>query len=302
MFAGSTEGRRPRPPGGWLSDLAGAALPLALRDLFDRVDAGLSRLPNRLNAFGFDPFGFSPAGLRPAAQLGAVLYRHYFRAEAHGIAAVPSGRVLIIANHAGQLPLDAMMLATALLLEAEPPRLARGMAEYWVSHLPWISIGAARTGAMVGTPENCTRMLENDECVLAFPEGVRGLNKPFRERYRLQRFGLGFMRLALATKTPVVPVGIVGSEEQQPGLANLAGLAKALRMPAFPLTLGFPWLGPLGLLPLPVKYHLHFGEPMEFSGNGDDEDRLVQPKVQRVRREIERLLQRGLAQRSGIFR
>jgi 1-acyl-sn-glycerol-3-phosphate acyltransferase len=145
-------------------------------------------------------------------------------------------------------------------------------------------------------------MLHHGECVAAFPEGVRGMNKLYRDRYELQRFGLGFMRLALETRTPIVPVGIVGSEEQQPGFANLSGLARLLGMPAFPITLGFPWLGPLGMLPLPVKYRIYFGEPILFDGSADEEDAAIQERVDVVKSEITAMLQRGVAQRSGIFR
>ena len=126
------------------------------------------------------------------------------------------------------------------------------MGEYWIPRLPFLGTAAARGGAMVGTPDNCRHMLENEECVMVFPEGVRGISKPWRERYRLRRFGLGFMRLALEARAPIVPVGIVGSEEQQPGLANLPRLARLLGMPAFPITPTFPWLGPLE--PPPAGY------------------------------------------------
>jgi len=144
-------------------------------------------------------------------------------------------------------------------------------------------------------------MLENGECVMVFPEGVRGINKPFSRRYQLQGFGLGFMRQALQTGSPVVPVGIVGSEEQQPGFANLERLGRVLGMPAFPLTLGFPWLGPLGLLPLPAKYRIYFGEPMAFEGDPSDEDAVVEEKVQEVKTAIVRLLDRGRRERRGVF-
>ena len=207
----------------------------------------------------------------------------------------------MIANHAGQLPFDAAMLAAAMLLEAEPPRVARGMGEYWIPQLPWVSVVAARTGALVGTPENCVAMLEAGECVMVFPEGVRGINKPFSKRYELQRFGLGFMRLALETRTPIVPVAIVGSEEQQPGLANLPRLGKVFGMPAFPITLTFPWLGPLGILPLPVKYRIHFGKPLRFDGDPSEEDADIERRVEVVTRAIADLLERGRHDRSGIF-
>jgi 1-acyl-sn-glycerol-3-phosphate acyltransferase len=128
------------------------------------------------------------------------------------------------------------------------------------------------------------------------------MNKLYRDRYQLQRFGLGFMRLALETHTPIVPVAIVGSEEQQPGFANLSGLARMFGMPAFPITLGFPWLGPLGMLPLPVKYRIHFGEPIVFDGDADEEDAAIEERVDAVKHEITAMLKRGVAERAGIFR
>ncbi|MEN8181564.1 MAG: lysophospholipid acyltransferase family protein [Myxococcota bacterium] len=292
---------RRRGLSGALRDLAGAALPLRLRDLNGEIADRLKKIPTPLNDYGFDSYGLHPDVARQALIPCAIVYRYYFRAQTHGIEGVPSGRVLLIANHAGQLPFDGAMLGTAMVLEGEPPRIVRAMGEYWIPRLPWISVAAARTGAMVGTPENCRALLHSGECVAAFPEGVRGMNKLWSERYQLQSFGTGFMRLALESDTPVVPVGIVGSEEQQPGLANLPALARLLGMPAFPLTPTFPWLGPLGLLPLPVRYHIHFGEPLRFSGPADDEDAEIERKVEVVRAAISGLLDEGRRARRGIF-
>ena len=286
---------------GALSDLAGALVPLNLRAIEREIDARVDRLPTRVNEFGFDPYGLRPALIRRSSLPGVLLYRYYFRTECHDVENVPRGRVLLVANHAGQLPFDAFMLSIAMLLEAEPPRIVRGMGEFWIPRIPWFNVIAARGGMLVGTPQNCVSLLEAGECVMVFPEGVRGMNKPFSERYRLQRMGLGFMRLALETDTPIVPVGIVGSEEQQPGLANLPRLGRLFGMPAFPITLGFPWLGPLGLLPLPVKYHLYFGEPMRFEGTPTDEDASIEEKVDEVRRAISNLLERGRRERKGVF-
>jgi len=286
---------------GALSDLAGALVPLRLREIEREIDARVSRSPTRVNEFGFDPYGFKPDVVRRSSLPAVLLYRYYFRTECHDLKNVPQGRVLLVGNHAGQLPFDGLMLATAMLLEAEPPRVVRPMGEYWIPRIPWFNVMAARGGVLVGTPENCVSMLEAGECVMVFPEGVRGMNKPFSERYRLQRMGLGFMRLALETDTPIVPVGIVGSEEQQPGLTNLPALGRLLGMPAFPITLGFPWLGPLGLLPLPVKYHLYFGEPLRFEGTPTDEDASIEEKVDEVKRAISDLLERGRRERKGVF-
>ncbi len=286
---------------GVLGDLIGAFLPLSVRQLEGEIEERMAKTPTRLNDFGFDPYGFQPDAARAAALVAGLLYRHYFRVEIHDIHRVPAGRVLLVANHAGQLPFDGAMLAMAMLLEGEPPRITRAMGEYWIPKLPWIGVTLARGGLLVGTPANCISMLEAGECVLVHPEGVRGMSKPFSERYRLQRFGLGFMRLALETETSIVPVGIVGSEEQQPGWANWPRLGRMLGLPAFPITATFPWLGPLGLLPLPVRYRIHFGEPLEFSGDPSDEDAHVVRKVEVVKQAISMLLQRGREERKGIF-
>jgi 1-acyl-sn-glycerol-3-phosphate acyltransferase len=285
-----------------LRDLGGAVTPLAVRDLGAEIDDRLRKVPTRVNEFGFDRYGMEIASVRRSVLPAALLYRYYFRTETFGIERIPAGRVLLISNHAGQLPFDATMLGVATLLEATPPRIARGMGEYWIPQLPFVNWLATRAGQLVGTPENCAQLLEDGECVMVFPEGVRGMNKTFDQRYRLQRFGTGFMRLALETGTPIVPVGIVGSEEQQPGLVNLRGLGRALGMPAFPITPTFPWLGPLGLLPLPVRYRIHFGEPLRFEGDSNDEDAAIETRVDEVRAAIVALLERGVAAREGVFR
>ena len=287
---------------GKIGDVAAAAIPLRVRELEREIEDRLRKVPTELNEFGFDRFGMQPERLVRSFLPIALMYRHYFRVETEGIEKVPSGRVLLIANHAGQLPFDAAMLNGAMLLEAETPRIARGMGEYWIPQLPFVSVAAARGGHAVGTPGNCVALLEAEECVAVFPEGVRGMNKTYDQRYQLQRMGLGFLRIALETGTPIVPVGIVGSEDQQPGLANVRPLARVLGMPAFPLTPTFPWLGPLGLLPLPVKYRILFGDPLHFTGDSDDEDAAIERHVDVVRDAIHALLERGLAQREGIFR
>lgn len=283
--------------------LAAARLvaPHAVGDLEDEVGERLARIPTRLNEFGYDPWGFHPDVSRRVLTLLALLYRHYFRVEMHGVEHLPHDRMLLIANHSGQLPLDAAMLMVGTVLEAEPPRMLRGMAEYWMTTLPWISTIGARIGSVVGTPENCIDLLRREEAVVAFPEGVRGLNKPFTRRYRLQRFGLGFARLALAADAPIVPVAIVGAEEQIPTIANLERLGRLFGAPALPVPALLPLLGPLALIPLPVKIHVWIGEPLHFTGNPHDEDAVVEVLVERVRSEIRTLIERGLRERRGPF-
>jgi 1-acyl-sn-glycerol-3-phosphate acyltransferase len=284
-----------------VSDLVGGLLPLSLRDLEAEIDEKLARTPNQLNEFGYDPFGLSPDWMRKLLLPGLVLYRHWFRARCFDIEKLPAGRMLLVANHAGQLPFDGAMLSTALLMEAEPPRIARPMGEYFVPKLPFVSVAFARAGTLVGTPANCAHMLENDEAVLVFPEGVRGISKTYDHAYELQRFGLGFMRLALQCDAPIVPIGIIGSEEQAPGLVNLSGLGRRLGLPALPITPTFPLLGPLGVVPLPARYAIYFGEPIVFAGDADEEDDAIESRVAEVKGAIAELIARGLAERKSVF-
>lgn len=262
------------------------------------IDDRLQRLPTALNEYGYDPWGLHRDVIARAMLIATFWYRYWFRVETHGIDRLPSGRLLLIGNHAGQIPIDAAMIATAMILEAEPPRIARAMGEYWLPTIPFVNVFMVRTGSVVGARKNCVDLLRAEEAVIAFPEGVRGMNKLFRHRYQLQAFGAGFMRLALETHTPIVPVAVVGSEEQGPAIANVQWLARLLRMPAFPITLTWPHLGPLGLVPFPVKYHVYFGAPMYFEGHHNDGDEVIAEKVETVKHEIQTMIQAGLDARS----
>lgn len=263
----------------------------------EELRARIDRLPTNLGPYGVDPFGFDPQYLKKVIGLGVWVYRHWFRCEVHGIENIPSGRVFVIANHSGQLPWDAMMITMAVFLEKEPPRFLRSMVERFVPSAPFVSVFLARCGQILGTPENCRRLLENGEGIMVFPEGVRGLNKTWRDRYRLQRFGQGFMRLAIETDTPIVPCVVVGAEEQAPTLYNARRVASLFGLPALPVT-----PSPLfGLLPLPTKYHIYFGPPMRFEGNANDEDQVIMQKVEQVKSTMQRMLDEGVAARTGIF-
>ena len=288
-----------------LRELA-ARLPLpgsdALADLSEDVRDALARADIALNEYGYDPYGFNPDAAALTLTAQAALYRHYFRVETFGIEQIPRGRVLLIANHAGNFAWDGAMLTVAMLLEAHPPRIARGMGEYFLFKLPFVGSTGARAGMMVGTPGNCAHMLENEQCVMVFPEGASGANKPYRKAYQLQKFGLGFMRLALQTDTPIVPVGIVGSEEQQPGFANFEKVGRALGLPSLPITISMPWMGPIGpFFALPVKYRMYFGKPLQFEGEGNESDAAIEERVEVVKETLDGLLQRGLRERTGIF-
>jgi len=273
--------------------------------LHEWVDAsGEAELLDRLrqarpagNEYGFDPFGANPEDARAAWFVARWLHRRYFRSEVFGIDRVPDGRVMLVANHSGQLPWDGLCILTAMLLDRTPPRLVRAMAERWIPTLPFVSWVFARCGEVVGTPENALRLLADEQAILVFPEGARGVSKPFSRRYELQDFGEGFMRMALRSRAPIVPVALVGAEEQAPAV-NLEPVARALGWPAFPVSPLPPFLA---VLPLPVRYRIHFGEPILFEGDPDDDDHAIGRSVQVVKDTIADLLADGLRARQHVF-
>jgi 1-acyl-sn-glycerol-3-phosphate acyltransferase len=265
------------------------------RDFEDR----LRRVPMPMAAGGVDPFGLDPSWAKYAVGVAAFFHRFYFRTAVKGIEQVPTGRVLLVANHSGQFPLDGMLIVASMFLDAEPPRIVRSMVEKWTQTLPFVGTTFARLGQVVGVPENARRLLELGEVITVFPEGARGISKPFSERYRLTDFGLGFMRLALETDTPIVPLAVIGGEEQYISFGNVDVVARALGWPSFPLMPQL--LVPGGQLPLPTKYRIQFGEPMYFEGDPDDDDAVIEEKVARVKGTIQSMLNRGLKERKSIF-
>ena len=250
------------------------------------------------NEFGFDPFGLSKDSLKTVFRVASWLYRSYFRAEAFGIENIPAqGRAILVSNHSGQLPFDGMVIGAATFLEPAQPRLVRSMVEYFVPTVPFASYLFSRWGQITGTPENCRRLLAAEEMVLVFPEGARGISKDFSKRYQLAEFGKGFLRLALEMGAPIIPVAVIGAEEQAPAI-NVKSIAKLLRIPSFPVV---PYPPFLPIVPLPVKYRLYFGEPMMFTGDPDDDDEVLDGQVNQVRNRIQSMIQVGLREREHVF-
>ena len=245
----------------------------------------------------YDRFGMSPDVLRTAFPFFYALYRLYFRVQSHGHENVPTrGPAILASNHGGLLPFDAAMLIIDLLLRTDPPRLARSIVDRWAGALPWVNVFYARVGQVVGTRENFADLLGDGQLVLVFPEGVAGIRKPITQRNRIQSFHLGFVEEALRAGTPIVPTAVVGSDDQAPILHDFPGLAKRLGLPAMPITPTFPWLGPLGLLPYPVRYRIVYGEPMaihERFGPEDAQDpRLVRYLARQVHHRVQQLVDR----------
>jgi 1-acyl-sn-glycerol-3-phosphate acyltransferase len=279
---------------------AGGTLPRELRAALDRL---LQRLAGDYQE---DEWGFDEEFADALLPFLEFLYDRWWRVDTIGARNVPShGRALLVANHAGILPWDATMISVGMLREHPLPRYPRFLVLDWAFQLPYVSVAMRKLGGVVASPYNALRLLEQDELVAVFPEGVKGAGKPFKERYRLQRFGRGgFVELALRTGSPIVPVAVVGSEEIYPKLGEAPGIARLLGAPYFPLTPTFPWLGGLGTVPLPSKWRIEFGEPIETARFGPDaaEDRsFVFELSEQVREAIQNKVYENLVARGSAF-
>jgi 1-acyl-sn-glycerol-3-phosphate acyltransferase len=272
------------------------------RTIDPEVARAVDEAPSRVNEFGFDPWGYSPAFAKLGYSFGKRFLRPYFRPEVKGIENVPAGRVLLVPNHSGQLPFDGVVIALVMILYGKPPRAVRAMVERAFPGMPFVNEVLMRGGAVLGDPVNCRNLLEEEQAILVFPEGARGGGKVWKKRYQLQRFGRGFMRLALQTGTPIVPVSVVGGEESIISLYDVRPLARLLKIPYAPVSPLLPVLGPFAYLPLPVKFRIRFGEPLLFKGPHDDEDAEIDRKVDIVKGAIQSMIDEELAERRGVFR
>ncbi len=245
-----------------------------------------------LNEFGQDPFGLQPALLPKAALPLYWVYSHYFRVQNYHIDRLPNEPCLVVSNHTGQLPLDAAMITAAVMTDADHPRLLRAMVDHFVGRLPFVGSFFEKCGQVTGTPENCLYLLSRGYSVLVFPEGAKGISKPFHRAYELQNFGQGFLRLALQAKVPIVPVAVVGAEEALPSLGTLDVLSR-VGMPPIPML--------TTLVPLPTQFHIHWGEPIRFSAEYDDDDEVITGLVEKVRDRIRGMIEIGLERRESVF-
>jgi 1-acyl-sn-glycerol-3-phosphate acyltransferase len=253
-----------------------------------------------------DDFGLDPSFERKVLPGLELLYRRYFRVQIEGMDHVPrTGRGVIVANHSGAIPLDGVMLRTALRLDHPGVRDLRWLAEDFLFYLPFAGVFMNRIGAVRACPENAERLLSRDGLVAVFPEGVHGIRKLFSERYQLQRFGRGgYIRLCLRMRAPLIPCAIIGGEETNPLVYRFDRLAEFLKLPYLPVTPTFPWLGPLGLIPAPARWKIRFGEPLSFENYGPEaaeDDVLVGRLSERVRSSIQSLLDTGLRERKSVW-
>jgi 1-acyl-sn-glycerol-3-phosphate acyltransferase len=251
-----------------------------------------------------DSFGRDPMVAAKAAPILELLYSRYFRVQTRGMGYLPErGRALLVANHSGALPYDGAMLMHAVRKEHSAHREVRPLVEDFAFHFPYIGPLINRIGGVRACPENARALLAEEQLVAVFPEGQKGPGKLFRERYQLQRFGRGgFVRVALQSDAPIIPTAIVGAEEIHPLLGKVTWLKRTLDIPFIPITPTFPLLGPLGLLPLPSRWYIAFGEPFyfnaEYGAEGADDRILVNRLAEQVRARIQEMVV-GLREERG---
>jgi 1-acyl-sn-glycerol-3-phosphate acyltransferase len=295
------------PSSDWLS-----AFQYAAREVFgEQWEPQLARflafLRRRLTGdYVVDEYGFDQevtqrflmATMRPIAE-------KWFRIEVRGVDNIPAeGGALVVSNHSGTVPVDGLM--TMVSIHDHTGRFLRPLGADLVFRMPIVSALARKGGATMACNEDAERMLRGGELVGVWPEGFKGIGKPYSDRYKLQRFGRGgFVSAALRTGVPIVPLAVVGAEEIYPLVGNIPGLARVLGVPYIPITPFFPLLGPLGLVPLPSKWLLEFGEPIrtdEYEGGASDDPMLVFNVTDQVRETIQQTLYSLLMQRQSVFR
>jgi 1-acyl-sn-glycerol-3-phosphate acyltransferase len=250
--------------------------------------------------FCYDKFGTNRETIFNTYAVCKVFYEKYFRVESFGLENLPkTGRAILASNHSGTLPLDGMMLAIDIFKNLEPPRLMRAVVDRFAAALPFVGTFLSRCGQVIGTRRNFQELLEHEEMVVVFPEGAKALGKTYQQRYKLYPFNMGFVELALTYKAPIIPVAVVGAEEQMPVMTNLMPLANALGFPYVPVT---PTILPI---PFPSRYHIYYGEPLYYH-NQFSEDTVQNPDMVRelardVQERVQRMIDIGLAERKGVF-
>jgi 1-acyl-sn-glycerol-3-phosphate acyltransferase len=284
-------------------DLLGTARQLLSASYYIRQ---VSRLGMRGRSEQVDDFGLDQTYEARVQPLLDALYTRYFRVGLSGAEHIPEqGGALLVCNHSGTLPWDGVMLKTALRHALPGRRSLRWLTDDFVFHAPFLGAWLNRIGAVRACPENAERLLERGELLAVFPEGVKGIGKPYRERYQLQRFGRGgHIKLALRMGVPLIPVAIVGAEETYPLLHKVRAFSKLLGMPFVPITPLFPWLGPLGVVPLPSRWQIQIGQPaagLDGLSSRSDDTVLVNELNEQVRGSVQGLLKQALEVRGNAF-
>tara|TARA_R110002072_G_scaffold534_4_gene3727 strand:- start:10751 stop:11596 length:846 start_codon:yes stop_codon:yes gene_type:complete len=244
---------------------------------------------------GEDPWGLNLKKAKKSIEYIWPIYKNYFRVRVFGKENVGDQPYMVIANHSGQIAIDGMLICTAFAMEIDPPRILRAMVERFFTALPWVGTWGAEGGGVLGDRQNCLKLLNKGESVLAFPEGVRGVAKSTSEYYKLQRFTRGFYRMALTAQVDILPVAVVGAEEVFPWVYQASSLAKKIGLPALPVS-------PL-YFPLPSPIDIYIGEPISISNelSPESSDSQIDEQVIRVEKIIQQMTNEGIEKRRAFF-
>lgn len=273
----------------------------------DEIYERIERMDFQDEGMGYDKFGLEIESSLITFMVVYGLYKYWFRVESEDINNVPDeGPLLITPNHAGVLPFDGAMIAADIALKHPTPRVSRAVIDFFFYNIPFLNIVLARSGQLIGTRNNFKELLKAKNSVIVFPEGAKGgTGKLFKDRYNLGKWNVGFIELAIKHKSPIVPVAVIGGEEQYPLLYNVKPIADLVKFPYFPLTPFFPWFGLLGALPLPTKYKIRYGEPLYFYKDYDDsvlkEPDIIKNLADQVRAIVQEMVDDMLSKRKGVF-
>mgnify|MGYP001999314313 CR=1 FL=1 len=269
------------------------------RLMSDEIKGGLDSLHFRDAGHGYDVFGMHPSVIHFGFGLTCWIYEKYFRVLSVGHENIPSeGPAILAANHSGNIPIDGMMMWHDVLRNTEPARVVRGIADHFVPALPFIGTLFARGGMVGGSRGNVSALLDAGELLMIFPEGTPGITKPWEKRYQLQKFRVGHAELAIQNQCPIIPVAIVGAEEQMPSFFSSQTLGKMVGIETLPI--------PIVPVPLPVRYRIYYGDPIrveqEFTPADADDPVVLANVAKRVKEAVNDLIQMGLQEREGVFR
>lgn len=268
-------------------------LSLTEKDISQR-DEAYKKLQERYKDYS-DPWGFNLGAVKIAMTAMLPFYRNYFKVRVFGIENVEDKPYMIVSNHTGQVPIDAMLITMAFAYEFEKPRVVHSMIERFMSALPFVGDFVAQTGAILGDRDNCKWLLKRDESILVFPEGVRGINKGTKDFYKLQPFSSGFYRIAMQSNTEILPISVVGAEEMFPIVFQAPKLGKKLGLPNLPL--------PLNLVPLPSPIDIYIGKPIPVHSelSVDATEKELRPHIYNIEKQVKRNLSKGLDDRREFF-
>lgn len=271
---------------------------MAERFLSNELKEKLKDLHFQDAGHGYDAFGLHPEAIKMGIGIFSWIYESYFRVLSEGAEKIPeTGAAILAVNHSGNIPIDAMMLWNDVIRQTNPTRIVRGIADHFVPALPFIGTLFARGGMVGGSRGNVRALLEEGELLMIFPEGVPGIIKPWSQKYQLQKFRIGHAQLAILNSCPIIPVGIVGAEEQLPSIHSSKRLGRLFGIEAVPI--------PLTPIPLPVRYRIYYGDPINvqerFSPSDADNPEILKQVTQEVKEGVHQLLQKGLKERKGVF-